>query len=123
MTVAQSYVTWLASSSLSAGATSTTSNTDILGNNTSQGYILVSVDFTCSNTNGTLDVSVVYQESSTQALPDQFPIDLSIPMTTSQQHVLVCIKTTGRHMSLVIKANSTGNVTTLSAVYQLFAQS
>lgn len=121
--IVRTLITWLASTSLSAGATSTTSNTDILGNDSSQGYILVAVHGQCSNTNGTLDITVLYNDSSTQALPDQAPITISIPMATSLQHVFVVAITAARYMGLVIKANSTGNVTNLSATAQIFNQS
>jgi hypothetical protein len=105
-------------------ATTTSSEIDILGNNTSEGWIMQYLDFTSTVTAGTLDITQYSGRVTGQDYSNQAPLIASwAPINGTQLIMLGMFKAT-RFMVTATKNNATGaSATQVTQGYELYQES
>jgi hypothetical protein len=105
-------------------ATSTGSEIDILGNNTSQGFSFLFLKLTSTVTAGTLDVQCYPSRVTGQAYSNIAPIIGSFAPTNGTQQIPMGTIQIARYMTAAVKNNATGaSATNVFVGYTAFAAS
>lgn len=105
-------------------ATSTGSEIDLLGNNTSQGWIANYLDFTSTVTAGTLDIKQWSDRVTGQSYVNQAPLIASWAPINGTQLIQIGIAQATRFMLVSATNNATGaSATNVFVGYELFQQS
>jgi|SRR5579859_5444064 len=105
-------------------ATTTSSEIDILGNNTSEGWFMLYLKFTSTVTAGTLDVTLYSGRVTGQDYADQAPLVASWAPINGTQKIQIGIFKATRFMVGAVKNNATGaSATNVLLGYELFQES
>lgn len=105
-------------------ATTTGTEVDLLGNNTSQGFIFTYTDFTSTVTAGTADIKQWSDRVTGQAYSNQAPLVASWAPINGTQLIDIGIFQASRFMNTSILNNATGaNITNFFYGWELFQQS
>jgi hypothetical protein len=129
MTIARTTGAFLGTSegtgvTIANNATTTGSEIDILGNNTSQGFLFAYLDFTSTVTAGTLDTKMWSNRVTGQSYVNQAPLVASWAPINGTQLIDISNFQASRFMTVSVNNNATGaNATNVFLGYELFQQS
>lgn len=129
MTVAQSTGVFIGTDettgvTIANNATTTSSEIDLLGGTTSEGWINLFLKITSTVAVGSLDVKIYPSRVTGQAYSDQAPIVASLVPTNGTQKFFCGQIKIGRYMTASVTNNATGaNATNVTLGYELFKES
>jgi hypothetical protein len=129
MTVARSAGVFLGTDettgvTITNSTTTTSSEADLLGNDTSEGWIQLYLKFTSTVTAGTLDVKIWPSRVSGQGYSDQAPIVASYAPINGTQKIYLGQYRVSRRMTASVTNNATGaSATNVTLGYELFQES
>jgi hypothetical protein len=105
-------------------ATQTGSQVDVLGNNTSEGWLFLYLYYTSTVTAGSLDESLFTGQDTGQTAQDQAPLAASIVPINGTQKIQLTTFPAARFMIGQTKNNATGaSATNVSLGYDLYQES
>jgi hypothetical protein len=105
-------------------ATSTGSEVDMFGNNTTEGWLFLYLYYTSTVAVGTLDVSLFQGQVSGSEAENQSPLVGSYTPINGSQQIYIGRFPASRYMIGQVKNNATGaNATNVSLGYELFQES
>ncbi len=129
MTVARSTGVFLGTDettgvTISNNASSTSSEIDLLGNNTSEGFLQMYLKFTSTVTAGTLDVTMYSSRVTGQAYSDQAPVIGSWAPINGTQKIMLTLVKASRYVTTKVTNNATGaSATNVTQGYELTVES
>lgn len=105
-------------------STSVGSEVDVLGNDTSEGWVNLFLYYTSTVTAGSLDVTIFYSQITGDEAEDQSSLVASITPANATQKIFIGSFPVSRYMIGQVKNNATGaSATNVSIGYELFKES